>query len=96
MKESLFDVFSDEHGMMDFRRTRGVSKAKQTNLFLKELHRVAGQKKSNMFKDTDLYAAAKKIGVNTDNFGRFIDMLNNENYILKKGARRYQLMSYCT
>ena len=45
-------------------------------------------------EDTELYALAKKIGVEVDNFGRFIDMLNNENYILKKGRSRYQLMSY--
>ncbi len=29
MKESLFDIFSDEFGHVDFRRSRGLSKSKQ-------------------------------------------------------------------
>lgn len=44
MKESLYDVFTDEHGHLDFRRGSGMSKSKQTSVFMKALHKV-----SNMF-----------------------------------------------
>ncbi len=32
MKESLYDLFSDDHGHIDFRRTSGMSKSKQVSL----------------------------------------------------------------
>jgi DNA helicase MCM8 len=35
MKESLYDLFSDEHGHVDFRRTSGMSKPKQVSRFAK-------------------------------------------------------------
>jgi DNA helicase MCM8 len=39
MKESLFDKYIDEHGLVDFSRSSGMSHQKETKLFLSTLNK---------------------------------------------------------
>jgi hypothetical protein len=49
MKESMFDVLSDEFGHVDFRRSGGMSKSKQVLTFVKALHKKAQQRDDSVF-----------------------------------------------
>lgn len=49
MKESLFETFEDEYGFVDFRRSTGMSKAKQAQAFVAALTRVAARDYNNVF-----------------------------------------------
>lgn len=49
MKESLYDVMADELGHVDFKRSKGISKAKQTSAFMKQLHRLSEQRQNAVF-----------------------------------------------
>jgi len=49
MKESLYDVLSDELGHVDFRRSKGMSKAKQTSEYMKALHRLSERRQTSIF-----------------------------------------------
>lgn len=49
MKESLFQVLSDEMGMIDFQRTTGISKNKQVKLFVAALTREAERRSNALF-----------------------------------------------
>jgi len=93
MKESLYDVFSDELGHIDFRRSRGVSKSKQVQVFLKALHKAAERRQSALFTTKEMYDIAKEINLGVDNFEGFIDSMNNQNFLLSKGNRKYQVRS---
>lgn len=93
MTESLYDVFSDEFGVVDFRRNRGMSQGKKVKLFVKALNQEAKKKQSCMFTMQEMYKIAGQMGIGMEDFGRFVEHLNTENYILKKGAKRYQLQT---
>ena len=93
MKESLYDVFSDEHGHVDFRRATGLSKSKQVALFVKVLHQKSRSKKSSQFSSMELYDTAREIHLDLDNFEQFVDSLNSQGYFLKRGSNKYQLQS---
>lgn len=49
MKESLFEVLSDEMGMVDFQRTTGMSKTKQVKLFVAALMKEAERRSNALF-----------------------------------------------
>lgn len=49
MKESLFEVLSDEMGMVDFQRTTGMSKTKQVKLFVAALTKEAERRSNALF-----------------------------------------------
>lgn len=39
----------------------------------------------------ELFAIAKKIQLKVENFAEFLELLNNQGYILKKGPKTYQV-----
>ena len=49
MKESLYEVLSDDMGYVDFQRNMGSSKSKQTKLFIAALTREAERRSSALF-----------------------------------------------
>jgi DNA helicase MCM8 len=91
MKESLFERFEDEFGNIDFRRSSGMSKTKQVNSFVAQLQKLADQKSSAVFTLQELQQLAQKMKI--ENFDQFLENLNTQNYLLKKGARQYKLMT---
>lgn len=49
MKESLYEVLSDEMGYVDFQRTSGMSKSKQVKAFIAALTREAERRSNALF-----------------------------------------------
>jgi len=91
MRESLYDLFSDEFGHVDFTRAGGLSKSKQVSVFMKALHRKAESKQSSTFNIKELYKIAQDIHLGVENFEQFVDNLNQQNFLLAKGGRKYQV-----
>lgn len=96
MKESLFDVATDEFGMVDFSRSSGMSRSKLIKVFISAMNKASEVRQSALFTVTDLMQMADSLrGLREDigNFYDFVDLLNHQNYILKKGPRLYQLQT---
>ncbi len=87
MKESLYDLFSDGFGHVDFRRTTGMSRSKQTTAFVTILKRKAAQKGESIFSMNELYKIAQesKLGV-IENFEQFIEILNSNSVLLVRSS----------
>ena len=92
-KESMFDVCCDESGVLDFTRTSGMSKSKQARSFVSELHRLSESQGSSMFTLQDLTRVGLSMGIRAEGFDDFIESINHQGYILKKGPRLYQVQS---
>ncbi|KAJ2124753.1 hypothetical protein IW147_001534 [Coemansia sp. RSA 720] len=82
MRYSLFQTYEDEVGTMDFSR------------FVARLHRVSEETYNNMFTFSMLQTIASEMGLRFGNFQDIVDRLNNQNYIIKKGPRSYQLTTF--
>eukprot|EP01135_Chromosphaera_perkinsii_P002385 Nk52_evm39s222 gene=Nk52_evmTU39s222 len=96
MKCSLYDSFSDECGNIDFTRSQngsGTSKKKKNKQFISLLGRVAAQACSSLFSVDQMKRIASEAGMNTNGFEEFIASLNDQGYLLKKGARVYKLQT---
>lgn len=92
MRDTLFDSFEDKYGNIDMRRS-GMSKNKEINRFVTKLQQVADKTLNPVFTYQQLFNLKQEIGLNVANFDDFIDTLNNQGYLLKKGARNYKLMT---
>src|SRR5690554_5557058 len=93
MKESLYERFEDELGNIDFRRSSGMSKTKEVGRFMTELQRVSERSLNSVFSIQQLYQISTKMNLSVNNFEDFIDNLNTQGYLLKKGNRTYKLMT---
>lgn len=94
MRESLYDVFVDgDLGHVDFRKAGGISKNKQIKLFMKAVNKHCKTHRVNVLPHDALYKLAKDMNLGVENFDFFIDTLNNQNYLLNKGSRQYQIMT---
>lgn len=91
MKESLYDILTDEKGQIDFRRNSGSTKSKDSNQFLSELNRFAIKKGSSIFSVQEMYTISKDCNLRTKNFDRLIEQLNHEGYLLKQSGNNYKL-----
>lgn len=92
MKESLCELFSDEHGMIDLTRGSGMSKSKQVKSFMKFMNFQSKRCGTSVFTTQELYNFAKEINLEVESFRQFVDILNQQGLILKKPNNRYQLM----
>ena len=92
MKESLYERFEDELGKLDFRRAGGTSRSKDASKFVMALQKVAQQRSVQVFTTQELYEVAQSIKLVVPNFEDFIESLNVNNFLLKKGPRLYKLM----
>jgi len=92
MKQSLYDMFEDEHGNIDCRRMTGVSKPKQMKLFVAELNKICDAQYNNNFTKQQLQEVAKKMGLVVDGpFDDFVERLNHAGYLLKAAGQAYKL-----
>ncbi|KAF0975071.1 hypothetical protein FDP41_005824 [Naegleria fowleri] len=91
IKESMFDVLTDDKGRIDLTRVSGMSKTKQQNAFIEQLTKIAdSQDHGPLFEYTELIQYAQKMGL-TEDHRILIDRLNNQGYLLKKGTGTYKL-----
>ncbi|XP_065834436.1 DNA helicase MCM8-like [Oscarella lobularis] len=96
MKYSMMDTYSDALGIVDFQRSQhgsGMSKRGQAKRFIAELEKIAANTFKSLFSIAQMRQIAKDIGIKVVNFDGFIESLNNQNFLLQKGPRLYQLQT---
>jgi DNA helicase MCM8 len=96
MKFSMYDTFTDEFGMVDFKRSKngsGMSQHSQAKRLVCALTRAANQTSNAIFTVQQIKDIARDIGIRVETVSDLIFTLNNESYILKKGPRTYQLQT---
>ncbi|XP_033102816.1 DNA helicase MCM8-like [Anneissia japonica] len=96
MKYSMIDTFSDEFGFMDFARSQhgsGMSTKSQAKKFIAVMNKLAERTCNNTFTVQQMRTLAKETNINVPDFENFISSLNNQNFLLKKGPRLYQLQT---
>ncbi|CAK9323207.1 unnamed protein product [Citrullus colocynthis] len=93
MKESLYDKYVDEHGVLDFGRSGGMSQQKEAKRFLSALNKQSESQQKDCFSISEIYSLADKIGLRVPDIDTFIENLNSVGYLLKKGPKTYQVMS---
>jgi DNA helicase MCM8 len=71
---------------------QGLSKQKQTTLFIEKLRMQAEVNGSKIFSMSDLVNIATQIKLNVGEFSTFIDKLNNASLLLFKGDNKYELV----
>ncbi|KAJ2225115.1 hypothetical protein IWW45_007952 [Coemansia sp. RSA 485] len=97
MRYSLFQTYEDEDGFMDFGRSQmgtGVSNTSELKRFVAKLHRISEETYNNMFTYTMLQTIASEMGLRFSNFSDVVDKLNNQNYLIKKAHKTYQLCTF--
>ncbi|EFC48830.1 predicted protein [Naegleria gruberi] len=91
IKESMFDVLTDEKGRIDLTRVTGMSKTKQQNAYIEQLTKIADSNGHGpMFEFNEMVQYAQQMGL-TEDHRILIERLNNQGYILKKGPGVYKL-----
>ncbi|KGN58934.1 probable DNA helicase MCM8 [Cucumis sativus] len=93
MKESLYDKYVDEHGVLDFGRSGGMSQQKEAKRFLSALNKQSELQQKDCFSISEIYSLADKIGLRVPDIDTFIENLNCVGYLLKKGPKTYQVLS---
>lgn len=91
MKESLADLFTDDRGCVDFTRSSGMSQGKQALLYMRQLTILSREKEDAIFSEKELLEIAKRMNLNVSHFGQFVDKLNQQGFLLKKGNKLYQV-----
>ncbi|KAJ1724396.1 hypothetical protein LPJ53_001352 [Coemansia erecta] len=97
MRYSLFQTYEDEDGVMDFDRSQmgtGVSNTSELKRFVAKLHRISEETYNNMFTFSMMHTIANEMGLRFGNFSDVVDKLNNQNYLIKKANRTYQLATF--
>ncbi|XP_022145599.1 probable DNA helicase MCM8 [Momordica charantia] len=93
MKESLYDKYVDEHGVLDFGRSGGMSRQKEAKRFLSALNKQTELQQKDFFSISEIYSLADRIGLRVPDIDTFIENLNSVGYLLKKGPKTYQVLS---
>uniref|UniRef100_I1PWF1 Probable DNA helicase MCM8 n=1 Tax=Oryza glaberrima TaxID=4538 RepID=I1PWF1_ORYGL len=93
MTESLYDKCVDEHGVVDFARSGGMSNQKQSKKFLRALNEQCDLQKKDCFSMNEMYSLADRISLQVANLDAIVESLNNAGYITKKGSSMYQVSS---
>ncbi|KAG8648488.1 hypothetical protein MANES_08G003200v8 [Manihot esculenta] len=93
MKESLYDKYVDEHGVVDFGRSGGMSQQKEAKRFLSALNKQSELQQKDTFSISEIYSLADRIGLRVPDIDTFVDNLNSVGYLLKKGPKKYQVQS---
>ncbi|XP_071080734.1 DNA helicase MCM8-like [Haliotis cracherodii] len=97
MKFSMVDVYSDQFGWLDFKRSQhgsGMSGRSQPKRFVAALQKVAEQTYNSIFTVQQMRQIAKDLGLHVADFEGFVASLNNQGFLLKKGAKVYQLQTH--
>uniref|UniRef100_A0A6N2LC87 Probable DNA helicase MCM8 n=1 Tax=Salix viminalis TaxID=40686 RepID=A0A6N2LC87_SALVM len=93
MKESLYDKYVDEHGIVDFGRSGGMSQQKEAKRFLSALNRQSELQQKDTFSISEIYSLADRIGLRVPDIDTFVDNLNSAGYLLKKGPKTFQVLT---
>ncbi|ESW34715.1 hypothetical protein PHAVU_001G174700 [Phaseolus vulgaris] len=93
MKESLYDKCVDEHGIVDFGRSSGMSQQKEAKRFLNALNKQSESEQKDCFSVSEIYSLADRISLKVPDIDTFIENLNSVGYLLKKGPKTYQVLS---
>ncbi|KAL8140722.1 hypothetical protein V2J09_006743 [Rumex salicifolius] len=93
MKESLYDKYVDEHGVIDFGRSGGMSQQKEAKRFLNALNKQSELDQKDCYSIAEIYSLADRIGLRVPDIDTFVDNLNSVGYLIKKGPRTYQVPS---
>ncbi|KAF9299545.1 DNA replication licensing factor mcm8 [Linnemannia elongata] len=95
MTFSLRDAFgpNDAHPGSQGQSQSGQGKGASMKRYVAELQRIAFENSSNMFTQDQLYNTFQGMQLRgiTGGFMAFLDTLNHQNFLLKKGPRTYQL-----
>ena len=70
-----------------------ISKAKQIKVFIKHLTKLSIHNGNKLYHRKELLDIALGLGLAIENFDNFIDILNTDCYLLKKGADVFQFMA---
>lgn len=96
LRHSLVDSFADELGVLDFGRSQngsGMSSRSKAKKFVSILQRRSEIQAKTVFSKSELREVAQNCGVVSSDFFDFINTLNTQGFILKKGKDLYQLLS---
>ncbi|PIN18479.1 DNA replication licensing factor, MCM6 component [Handroanthus impetiginosus] len=93
MKESLYDKYVDENGLVDFGRSGGMSQQKEAKRFLSALNKQSELQQKDCFTISEIYSLADRISLRVPDIDTFVDNLNSVGYLLKKGPKTYQVLS---
>ncbi|XP_065908945.1 DNA helicase MCM8-like [Dysidea avara] len=96
-KYSLYDAYSNEMGVVDFSRSQngsGMASQSQVKRFVAELNKIAESTFNCLFTTQQMKDISKRMGIRVACFEDFIGSLNCHGYLLKKGAKTYQLQTF--
>lgn len=91
MQESIFQSTISEADGLVFGCTTNMSQAKKVKKFVRLLQAEAQRKGDPCFSIPDLARIAQQNQLNVVSFTDFIDVLNTNGYLLKKGSNMFQL-----
>ncbi|XP_077585522.1 DNA helicase MCM8 [Stigmatopora nigra] len=96
MKHSLVDTYSDGLGNLDFQRSqlgRGMSHRGAAKRLITALHTHAQQTNENQFTLQAIRSLAERLNIKVLDFEGLVSSLNEQGFLLKKGAKLYQLQT---
>lgn len=93
MTESLYDKYVDEHGIVDFARSGGMSQPKEAKRFLSALNKQSETQRKDCFSRTEIYNLADEISLRVPDLDAVVESLNNAGFLLIKGSGMYQLVN---
>eukprot|EP01134_Creolimax_fragrantissima_P001797 CFRG1797T1 len=96
MKHSLFEAAADEIGVeitssAQMGNQSGGSKNAQRKRLVSHLNKVAHTTQNSLFTLQQLRCICGELKLPLNNFEEMVDALNNQGFLLKKGARVYQI-----
>ncbi|XP_034754360.1 DNA helicase MCM8, partial [Etheostoma cragini] len=96
MKHSLADTYSDGLGNLDFERSQlgtGMSQRSVAKRLVNALHMHAQRTNQKQFDLQMLRSIASKLNIKVMDFEGLVSSLNEQGFLLKKGAKLYQLQT---
>ena len=94
MKEALYEAVADGGlGGVELGRVGGMSMAKQVKLFVTALNKAASNRGSALFSTDELERFSRDMRLQVPVFADFLDVLNQQSYLLKAGPRQWKLLS---
>ena len=89
-------LFRDKKGKKDFGRSQnssGMASKSKWKKFIAFLSRSAETQSKKLFSINEMREVAKTAGLDTFGFNEFVDSLNNQGFLIKKGRNLYQLQT---
>ncbi|XP_077438575.1 DNA helicase MCM8 [Vanacampus margaritifer] len=96
MKHSLVDTYSDGLGNLDFERSQlgtGMSQRGVAKKLIGALHAHAQRTNQKQFDLQTIRSVAERLNIKVMDFEVLVSSLNEQGFLLKKGAKLYQLQT---